>query len=261
MATEPTFDLYLFSTHEETVKSALQAGVKGIGINWEHIGKSSTEGTVTHDSIDDLTKIRAITSAPILCIINRFSPGTEREVEEAIKGGATEILLPMVTESSQIEKTLQWANGRVGVGIVIETQAALRSARQLARYPLSRVFIGLKDLAEENRRTGKNTHIYEPIVDGTIERVRSGFKMPVGFGELTLPECGTPIPSRLLMSEMARLQCSYGVLKQAFLQDIKDKSMADEVPRIIRAIQDTFAYSQTVFGLNRRALTGMLSQK
>src|SRR3712207_7720248 len=56
--------------------------------------------------------------------------------------GADEILLPMVRSADQVDRALDAVDGRCGLGILIETQAAVSLAAELARRPLSRVYLG-----------------------------------------------------------------------------------------------------------------------
>ena len=98
---------------------------------------------------------------------------------------------------------IEAVGGRCGVGVLVETVAAVEAVEELALLPLSRVYVGLNDLSID-RGTAS---LFDAIADGTVERVVSAFDVPFGFGGLTEPELGDPVPCRLLIAEMARLRC------------------------------------------------------
>jgi hypothetical protein len=222
------FGLYLFSTRPEFIERAVAAGVDGIVVDWEITGKARRQANadteINQHTLADLQRVRAATAARVICRIN--STDVAPEVEEAIAGGADEILLPMVRSGDDVRHVLDLVRGRCGVGILIETVAAVECAGELARLPLARVYVGLNDLSIERGTPS----IFTAVADGTVERVRRFFQVPFGFGGLTLPERGSPIPCRLLMGEMMRLRCDFTLLRRTFHADVKDPETG--VPQI-----------------------------
>jgi hypothetical protein len=103
----------------------------------------------------------------------------------------------------------------------------------LGKLPLSRVYVGLNDLAIDR----KKRFIFSALADGTVDYIRQYIKVPFGFAGLTLPDCGYPIPANLLYSEMARLLCSFAFLRRSFLRDIRGKNLAIEIPHIWVVVQ------------------------
>ncbi len=89
---------------------------------------------------------------------------------------------------------LELVRDRVGLGILIETVAGAQIADQLGQLPLCRVYVGLNDLAIQR----KTKSIFTPLVDGTLSKIRENIRGPFGFGGLTLPELGKPIPCRVV---------------------------------------------------------------
>jgi hypothetical protein len=233
--TDADFSLLLFSTDPPFIREAVAAGVAGIIVDWEHIGKekrqSSYDTQINRGTPDDVRRVRDCTAATIICRINGYGETTASEVEAAIEAGADEILLPMVREPAEVQSILDRIGGRCGLGILIETACAADRAGELARLPLSRVYVGLNDLAIER----KQPNIFVALVDGTVERIRSEFDQPFGFAGLTLPELGHPIPCRLLLGEMARLDCDFSFLRRSFHRDMAGRNPAVEVPRILEA--------------------------
>jgi hypothetical protein len=172
------------------------------------------------------------------------------EIEQAIEAGADEILLPMVRTVEEVELALDQVGGRCGVGIMIETMAAAELAEELARLPLSRAYVGLNDLAIEQY----SQNILIPLIDGVLERVRRPFSMPFGFGGLTLPDRGFPIPCRLLIGEMARLDCDFSCVRRSFHADVQGRDLAVEVPRIHDALDQAFRRPPDAIARDREEL-------
>jgi len=230
------FELLLFSTDAGLIRSAVAGGADGIIVDWERRGKAvrqaGADTEINHDTYDDLRRVHSATSGPVICRLNSPAELDADEVQMAIEGGATEVLLPMVREPDDVRPVLELASRRVGVGILIETIAAVDRAADFARLPLSRVYVGLNDLAIERR----SFTIFDAILDGTIDRLRRLFSMPFGFGGLTLPERGHPVPCRLLMGEMARLDCQFSFLRRSFHRDVRGGSVQAGLSDIRRGL-------------------------
>lgn len=213
------FEFLLFTTHTPLARRALAAGVDAFVIDWEFRGKHrrqfGADTQINRDTPDDLSRMRALPGAHLVVRINSFGPTTSDEIATALDRGADELLLPMVRSPEQVERTLALLRGRAPLGILIETTAALACAAELGRLPLRRIYVGLNDLAIDRQTPG----IFAPLVDGTLERLRPLIHPPFGFGGLTLPECGHPVPCRLLMAELARLGATHSFLRRSFLAD------------------------------------------
>ena len=248
------FALTLFSIDPEFIEHAVGAGVQEIIVDWEfrdkHRRQAEADTEINHDTVEDLRRVRTSTRARVLCRINGFGAETPREIDEAIEAGADEILLPMARTLREVEQALALTAGRRGMGIVLETNGAVACAAELARLPLSRVYVGLNDLAIERR----TRNIFTAVRDGTVEEIRRHFQVPFGFAGLTLPELGCPIPCRLLIAELGRLECDFTFLRRSFRRDIQGRNMALEVPRILESVWQTEARSATEKACDRRRL-------
>lgn len=227
----------LFSIDAGAIAEATAAGIDGIVVDWENSGKRRRQALVdtqiNSDTIADLERVRQATAAAaVICRVNQFGEHTSGEVEAAIRAGADEILLPMAGDPAEVEAVIQMAAGRIAVGMLVETEAAVQRVAQLGRLPLSRVYVGLNDLAIDRG----TANIFTALVDGTVDSIRASFDMPFGLAGLTLPELGQPIPCRLLLAELARLDCGFTFLRRSFLRDIQGRRMSFEVPRIRQAM-------------------------
>lgn len=234
-----SFELLLFSTDTALINRAAPGGLGGVVVDWESLGKAERQRDhdtqVNHDTVEDLQRVRRETTTRVLCRINSYGATTADEIEVALASGADELLLPMVRTPREVEAVLGRVEGRAQVGILVETIEALACAPELGRLPLGRVYVGLMDLCIAFRHPS----IFVPLVDGTIDRLRPHFAMPFGFGGLTVPEGGEPIPSALLRSEMVRLQCGFTFLRRSFLRDTAGKDPAVEVARIVASVDET----------------------
>ena len=230
------FALQLFSVDPGFVKKAVRAGVTGVVVDWEYAGKacrqSGADTEINHHTPDDLRRVRAATDAPVMCRINGLHDGSAAEIDQAIALGADELMLPMVRGLGEVERALDLVRGRRPLGILIETRAAVGLAFSLCALPLSRVYVGLNDLAIDRG----TPNIFDAIADGTVETVRRVCPVSFGFGGLTLPEAGFPIPCRLLIGEMARVNAEFSFLRRSFHKDIQGRSLEVEVPRLIAAM-------------------------
>jgi hypothetical protein len=138
----------------------------------------------------------------------------------------------MVRRPQQVETLLEASAGRCGVGILVEAEDAVRVAAELGRLPLTRVYVGLNDLAIERG----SANIFEAVADGTVERVRESFDVAVGFGGLTKPTLGSPVPCALLIAEMMRLGCTFSFLRRSFRRDVPTGEQGQAVKEIRAAL-------------------------
>ena len=248
------FELLLFSTDPAFIHQAVAAGVDGITVDWERNGKPARQAgadtQINRDTLEDLRLVRASTDAQVICRINSYGATTSEEVEQAIDAGVNDILLPMVRSVTEVETVLAQVNGRCGVGILVETLAATRICRDLARLPLSRVYVGLNDLAIERG----TPNIFSAVADGTVERIREAFHAPFGFAGLTLPDAGFPIPCRLLIGEMARLGCRFSFLRRSFHRDVQDRDLGVEIPRLRAGLEQAQRQPRDDLARNRADL-------
>ncbi len=254
------FELILFAADTKIVKQATEAGVHGFIVDWESKGKQDRQANfdtqINKATIQDLRRARESTDHTVICRINGFGPWTKGEIEAAMSVGADEILLPMVRKPQEVMKTLEMIHNRCGLGILVETSDAVQCSHELAQLPLSRVYVGLNDLAIS--RGLKN--IFFSISDDTVERVRQHFQVPFGFGGLTLPDLGTPIPCRLLIHEMVRTNCQFSFLRRSFYRDIADRDVGVEIPRLLQAIEASRLRSAAAIEADRQELIRCIGQ-
>lgn len=254
------FELYLFYRDADTARTVTRAGLSGLVVDWEWQGKaarqSGADTEINRHTVDDLRAARTTTNQKVLCRINRVGEATPTEIDSALAAGADELLIPMVRAADEVTTVLRHVRERCGVGILVETEEAVSAARALSTLPLSRVYFGLMDFALERGRRP----IFEAVLDGTVERVRSHFNVPFGFAGLTLPERGSPLPCALLLAEMTRLECAFSFLRRSFYRDLVGRDPAVEVPRIQAALKTSRARTAAAVEAERRAFVAALQQ-
>jgi hypothetical protein len=234
------FSFVLFSIDIPFIERSVQAGIQSILVDCETLGKkerqSSADTEINTHTFDDLARVRKRTSAHLICRINETHADTSNEVAQALDAGADEIFLPMVKTVKEVESALRIIQGKK-LGILIETVESLSIMQELAQFPLSSVYVGLNDLAIAR----ESQNIFLPLVDGTLSKIRQTFQhIPFGFGGLTLPEKGFPIPCILLMQEMARLKCQFSFLRRSFHADIQGKNLECAVQSMQTTLKQAF---------------------
>jgi hypothetical protein len=252
------FQLLLFA-HTPTIAAAAEtAGVDGLVVDWELRGKDERQAgfdtEINAHTREHLRSVRGATTLPIVCRLNGYGPWTSEEIEAALGDGADELLLPMVRRAEDAARTLDAVRGRAGVGVLIETNEAVRCRGALARLPLSRIYVGLNDLAIDRG----SSNIFDALVDGTVEAVRHDIDVPFGFGGLTVPQLGRPVPCHLLINEMARLRCAFSFLRRSFMRDVPLGDFAMATIQIRAALRDAFLRPDALLSDGRRALAGLI---
>jgi hypothetical protein len=224
-------DLLLFTTDTSLARRAISAGAAGIVIDWERRGKEERQAgfdtLVAQDNPEDLERMRASVSAPLICRVDPLGPGSAEQIELAIEMGADELLLPMIRSPADVEGVLELVDGRCGVGFMLETIDALACADELASLPVSRVYVGLNDLAIERG----SQSLFSALADGTVEAVRESFSnIPFGFAGPGVPDSAAtvnfPVAPALLLGELARLRADFTTLRRSFWRYVEGRDVA-----------------------------------
>ena len=226
----------MFSRRPELVQRVTAAGAAAVVVDWErrrkHRRQAGADTQINGDTPDDLVSVRAATRARVVCRVNGWDAWTPAEIDLAASLGADEVLLPMVRGSDEVDAALERVGGRCHLGILVETTDAVRRIDELVCRPVSRVYLGLNDLMIDRGATS----LFAPLVDGTVDRVRrvvASAGIPFGVAGLTVPEGGWPVPCRLLIAELARLEADFTFLRRSFHADTTGRDVAVEVPRIL----------------------------
>ncbi|HEX7705339.1 MAG TPA: hypothetical protein VF701_02675, partial [Thermoanaerobaculia bacterium] len=79
-----------------------------------------------------------------------------------------------------------------------------------------------------------------------------------GFAGLTHPAGGAPIPCRLLISEMVRLECTFSFVRRSFRRDAQRYGVAEVVRALREEIEATRERSHAELLANRNALASLV---
>lgn len=226
-------NIVLFTHDPVYAGAASRAGVHALVVDWEqrdkHRRQAGFDTEINQAGPDELRAVRrAAPEARIICRINNHPDTLADEATLAQELGADELLLPMVKTTGEIERALETLRPGVSLGILAETPDAISLGTQLAAYPLARVYVGLNDL---HILRGQG-HLFSPLTDGTLDRLRSDWTGHLSVAGVTLPDRGSPLPCRVLMGELARIGCDYLVGRRSFRRDIPPERIAEGLAAI-----------------------------
>lgn len=213
-------NLVLFSHDPVYARAAVEAGVNAILVDWEFRSKQRRQAgfdtEINRGTPSDLAAIRAATPGRIICRINNDAATRRDELRLACELGADEVLLPMVHSMGDVYDCLGVLPADRQLSVLAETEESLAMAKDFCGLQLGRVYLGLNDLLIQRGRG----HLFDPLIDGTMDRFRADYRGALSVAGVTLPDNGRPIPCRLLMAELERLGCDYGVCRRSFRRDI-----------------------------------------
>ena len=261
MTKPDALDLFVFHRNNDLNAACLEGGAKGIVIDFETRGKSvrqqGFDTQINEHNWDDLRAVKQDSKAYVVCRINGYNADTETEVLQALDFKADEILIPMVRELSEVSAILKLVKNRARVSAMIETMEAVNIAPLLDQLPLARIYVGLNDL----RICRGSQSIFTAVADGTVESIRHMIKhTPFGFGGLTIPGYGNPLPVELFLHEMTRLECEFTFLRRSFFKDTAGKKPQEEIPRIVSAALSSMHRDEASVKLDKQILTDKLAQ-
>lgn len=256
---EANFDLLLF-THDTVYDSAaVAAGASGVIVDWENRGKEQRQADrdteINHGTEDDLRRMRAAVRGTVICRINNQPATRVPELLRAADLGANEIWLPMVRHVAEVEECLNVLPRGCRLGLLAETPEALALAAEFSRLPLSRVYVGLNDLWISSGRAG----LFTALIDGAVEKFRRSYSGVMGFAGVTRPALGAPVPGRLLLAEMSRLQCGFGVARRAFRRDTPLGELPSAIEEIRAHLRELAGRTPAMIEEDRRALETSVS--
>jgi hypothetical protein len=232
-----SLELVLFMRDPGNVSRAFDGGIHNFIVDMEWRGKEGRQAgadtQIDPASAEDLVAISdasARARARVSCRVNPLGPWTAAEIEHAAACGVARIFLPMVRNAGEVDAFVRLVAGRCETAILIETQEAVVDAPNIAKVPVEAVYVGLNDLSI-NRGT---PNIFPPLIDGTVERMHELFAdRKFGFGGVTGVDFGKPLPCRLLLQEMVRLDCSFSFLRRSFMNDLWPRpDLARQIARV-----------------------------
>lgn len=218
--------LMYITNRPEIAQIAESAGVDRIFVDMEYIGKSDRQGGMdtvqSHHTLDDVRQIaEAITTAELLVRINPIHEASEyfdssrEEIDGAIANGADILMLPYFKTVSEVQKFVQFVDGRAKTIPLVETPEAVSAIDDILCVDgIDEIFIGLNDLS---LGYGKK-FMFELLADGTVEDLSHKFRkkgIPFGFGGIASLGKGM-LPSEKVITEHYRLGSTSAILSRSF---------------------------------------------
>ncbi len=263
MSAAHPFELLLFTAVPEVAAAAHAAGIDGVVVDLEHRGKVArqvgADTEVNRFTPAHVARCREATTGHLVCRINAVGDWTADEVAAVIADGADEVLVPMIRTPDDVTPVIDMVGGRAQVGALVETPQAVETAPDIAALGLSRVYLGLNDLAIARR----SPNLFTAIADGTVETVAQAMAetgTPFGFAGLTLPDRGHPVPCRLLIGEMVGLGCRHAFMRRSFLRDVPVERFAEGVAEIRAALATAALRTAAQRTADREDLVTAISQ-
>ena len=254
-------DLRLFHTTTEFARRAAAAGVTGLIVDWEnqdkHARQAGHDTEINRHTAVDLAAAVAEGGLPVTVRVNGLGSGGCAEIDRAVDGGATTIMLPMARSAGEVEEFLARVDGRARTLVQIETRELADDVARLARLPWDEVFIGLNDLMIS--RGGR--WLWEPLWDGTVERLCGELAgRRHGFGGVTVLGGGEPLRFTDLLREYARLGTSLGFLRRTFYREVAGRDLGLELAAVRAAWAAARARDAAAVEADRRAFYARLGE-
>lgn len=253
-------DVLLFTFDSEYGAAATHSGMAGIVVDWEWHGKSlrqaGADTEISRGTDEDLARMRAAVKGRVICRVNN-KPGTRiAEARRAVDLGADEIWLPMVRGVAEVEECLAAISGRAELGVLVETREALELGPHLSKLPVTGVFIGLHDLRLELQGAG----LFDPLLNGAVDSFRASYSGRLGVAGLTHPDAGHPVPQRLLLAEMSRLRCVFGIARRSFRANVPPERIAQTLTAISAEMERLAARDEVEIEHDRARLREAVAQ-
>lgn len=244
----PRFRLLFITANPEVASFVIKQGANRIFVDLEILGKVERQGhldtVISRHKMEDVSLLSPVLPAGSLLVrLNPVHPGTESEVDDAIRRGADTLMLPMFRGPSEVSRFCEAVNSRAKVCLLVETIGAMESLSECIKIAgVDEVHIGLNDLHLEMGCR----FMFEPLVSGHVERMAETLRnayIPFGIGGLARVGEGL-LPAELLLAEHARLGSTCAILSRTFhrqassVQEIEAQmDFGDEVGKLRKAYQ------------------------
>ena len=214
------------TNNPEVALIAQKAGVDRIWVDMEWIGKEERQAGMntvkSHHTIEDIVKLRPIvTSSTLMARVNPIHEATKyycdskEEIDDTIKAGAEVIMLPMFKTVREVEKFVEYVDGRATVQLLVETKKANENIEKILEVPgIDEVHIGLNDL----HLAYHQTFMFELLCDGTVERLARLLRdrnIKFGFGGIARVGYGM-LPAEYIIAEHYKLGSTAAILSRNF---------------------------------------------
>ncbi len=238
--------------------------VSRVMVDLELIGKDKRQGhlntVISHHSIHDVSKLRKVLDESKLMVrVNPIHAHSENEINSVVNFGADVIMLPMFTSRPEVEKFIQFVDGRATVNLLLETPQALVRVDEILKVKgIEEIHVGLNDL-----HLGMGLQfMFELLSGGIVEYLadkinQAGIKF--GFGGIAQLGKGM-LDSSFILSEHYRLGSEMVILSREFNSDISEDKITGknnirvEIQKLNNYLNQLRALSQAQVSANREEL-------
>lgn len=226
--------LMYITNKPEIARIAENAGVDRIFVDMEYIGKekrqSGLDTVKSRHTIDDVKNIRnCLTKAQLLVRVNPIHCKTDAytdsktEIDAVIEAGADVVMLPMYKTADEVERFLEYVNGRARTQLLAETPEACDIMDSVVQSGADEIHIGLNDLHLAMHKK----FMFELLTDGTVDKMCGKMKKggkKYGFGGIARIGHGM-LPSEYVIKEHYRLGSGCAILSRSFCNAEKIEDM------------------------------------
>ena len=212
--------LMYITNNPQIAEIAQKAGVDRIWIDMESLDKELRQGGMdtvqSSHTIDDIKKIRpVVTTAELQVRINHMNDNSKDEIEKVIEAGADVIMLPYFKTRKEVEKFVEYVDGRAKTIALVETKDAYENIDDILEVEgIDEIHIGLNDLHLDYGLT----FMFELLSNGAVETLCQKCKakgIKYGFGGIARLGEGS-VPAEKVIMEHYRLGSTRAILSRSF---------------------------------------------
>lgn len=236
-------NLMYITNRPDVAQIAEENGVDWIFVDMEFIGKDDRQGGLdtvqNHHTIDDIRNVKAaVKKAKVLVRVNPIHEeyhgymNSKDEIDAAIGAGADILMLPFFHSVGEVQKFIDYVDGRVKTCLLLETPEAAILIDDILNIPgIDMIHIGLNDL---HLAMGMK-FMFQLLTDGIVEQLAKKIRakgVPFGFGGIAGLHGGA-LPGSYVLKEHYRLGSSMVIVGRSFCNTNKITDI-DEIRRIFK---------------------------
>lgn len=218
--------LMYITNNPQVALIAQEAGVNRVWVDMEYINKEQRQAGMntvkSHHTVEDVERLRkVITRSQLQVRVNPIHEATKyycnskEEIDNVIKAGAEIVMLPMFKTPEDVEKFVEYVDGRARVLLLLETREAAERVDEIVAVPgIDEMYVGLNDL----HLSYGQKFMFQPLCDGKMdylsERIKASGK-PFGFGGIARVGYGM-LPAEFIIGEHYRLGSTAAILSRGF---------------------------------------------
>lgn len=248
-------DLMFITNDPFQAQDAANVKTGRIFIDLEILGKRERQKNkdtfITDHKIDDVRSIKhAINDYPLMVRINPINTGSRSEIEQCINSGATTIMLPMFQSVGEVEKFVEYVDGRANVCLLLETPQALCRVHEIVSVKgIDEIHVGINDL-----HIGMQLDfMFELLSGGIIDYIADAVKckgIRFGFGGIAKVGQGI-VPAEMIIGEHYRIGSEMAILSRSF-RDNNENGIRNEIDKIRKVEKEILNWSESDFDHNRK---------